>query len=199
MQFYGLRAEPKVNNRKNQTYVPIEILRQYYNTDPNLFLYDPLDFALSDVDGFNLEQVLLDEIPDRRNGLPSHSYTYSYDGNMHIFPLYNGGSSHGVDVLLMDYINRLMVCNYTYIVPYLATGEPTYDEGGRHILNLINQNRQTGGVVGSPQIPSGIRVGFNGITTIHNNGIGANKEYDLSFSVYGIWNADGLLPQFRNN
>jgi hypothetical protein len=39
---------------------------------------------------------------------------------------------------------------------------------------------------------SALRVCFSNITTIHNNGTSANKEFDLQYGVYGIWTKDGL-------
>ena len=153
---------------KNATYIPLNQLT------------GELDFWVDDVNGFQLDQVFLEELPPRRNGLPSHNYSYSYDGNMHIFPLFN---SEDEDVALMLNINKLMVFPYTYIVPFDDDGKPTYDEDTTAILKLIIQHPE----------PAGIRVSFQQITTIHNNGIGANKEYDLNFSVYGIWTKEGLM------
>ena len=78
MRFIGSSKE--LSMFANRTYVPLSLLATGHKDAE-------LDFWLDDVNGFQLEQVFLDEIPERRNGLPSHSYSYSYDGIMHIFPL----------------------------------------------------------------------------------------------------------------
>ena len=157
----------------NATYIPLSELS------------GALDFWVEDCDGFQLDQIFLDEIPERRNGLPSHSYSYSFDGVMRVFPLFNNSDE---DTETMMKLDDLMVYPCTYICPFEDDGTPTYDERGRSILKRIIQNDE----------PSAIRVCFQNKPTMDNNGISANKEFDLMFSVWGIWNRNGLLPAFRN-
>ena len=185
----------------NATYIPIDMLE------------GDLDFWVEDCDGFHLYQEFLEEDKARRNGLPQRHNTFSYNGNMHIFSLFNKEED---DVELMMKINRLMVYPYTYICPFeeyqeeytfidpntneeatstITKARPTYDANTTAILKLIIQNMETLSESDPTPIitPSAIRVSFQQITTTHNDGIGANKEYDLDFSVYGIWNKNGLM------
>jgi hypothetical protein len=147
------------------------------------------NITLSDIDGFQLDIVSLNSV-ERRNGLPLNNYTYSYDGNMHCFSLYNNSDD---DVLEMLHINHLMVAPYVYFIPYDFDNAPLYDDAGQSIMNIINQRVPMNHI----NNPVGIRVVVNEISTIHNNGFGANKEFDINFSIYGIWNKNGLLARFR--
>ena len=206
IKFIWTHQEIKVNGRKNQTYIPVgdpaELILDNLVVEPNIQTPNPnqnyIDFEI-DINGFQLDQVFLDEIPERRNGLPSHAHTFGYNGNMHVFPLYNDDWD---DVTIMLRLNQMMVAPYTYILPYtdgIGYGQqaPLYTKA-TEILRVINQNTlYWGGWPVAPNYPSAIRVCFQDITTTHNNGIGANKEFDLSFSVYGVWNKDGLLPMYQ--
>jgi len=168
--FYCSTTEVLVNNYPDRTYVPVTDIDQHYK---NALYGEAVLYHFDDVDGFNLYPVFTDEIPERRNGLPSHAYTYSYNGTMRVFPLFNNDVS---DVLAMKILHSIMVYPYTYILAYDLAGNTTYNEAGQAILALNNQNN----------VPSGVRVCFQDINTFINNGIGANREFDLNFSVYGV-------------
>jgi hypothetical protein len=165
-----------------------------------------LDFWIEDCNGYNLEQVFLDTIPDRRNGLPSHAYSYSYDGIVHVFPLFNNIKD---DCILMTKINQLMVYPYTYISAFGeldATGsgnfDSTYGEWSRpevitgHDPDRYQWSRIHHYYISQENLPepglSALRVTFTGITTIPNNGADANKEFDIQYGVYGIWTKEGI-------
>jgi hypothetical protein len=145
----------------------------------------PIDFWVNDCQGLHLEQVQVGDTPDRRNGLPSPLSIYSYDGTIHIFPIYNNtgqiDNEQGTARLAM--INRLVTFPYTYVLPYDGS-QPTYDE---YCLPILEQYIFQGNTNGA------LRVCFNNVTTRHNDGSGANKELDLSFSLYGIFNKNGLI------
>ena len=93
-----------------------------------------------------------------------------------------------------------MIFPYTYITTweYITHNGTTYwkndhkSEYGNDAFPIIKTKNNS-------FQPTFIRVCFTGINTIHNNSgnepFDANKEYDLNFSVYGLWNTTQIINQ----
>lgn len=163
----------------------------------------PLDFWILDCQGFHMDAVLLDESAGRRNGIPTHSNLYGYDGTIHLFTIYNYSKDgiHEQSSNVIKNINNLMVYPFTYIIPYEIDEQGIwtatyYDSPNARVLwDYINQIKldSDDGSQHLESIPVGIRVVFNSITTNHNDGAGANMEFDLGYSIWGVWNKNGQI------
>ena len=159
---------------------------------------------IPDVNGIQLKPIPTDNIPERRNGLPSHSYTYSYNGSIHIYAISNF-NKHQLDII--EEVEKIFVSPYTYITTweYIIKNNEELEEE-EVITYWKNNHKSEYGNKKFPIIqgeygylPTFMRVCFTGINAIdYNSGCepyNAYKEYDLDFEVHGVWNAEGLITQ----
>lgn len=205
MRMYIVASKTKIKTANStETYIPYPEMMAYIggwseNKETDTYLA----FELEDVNGANLRQVLLED-NERRNGLPTHSYSYGFDGTTHIFPLHNFSIRDTEDMIR---INKIMVYPYTYFFFY---GGETLREQGMEVYWRLNQlpplqPRALGHSETDPAYMYFVRTVMQQITTIENNQPylepsanpdAASKEFDIDYSLYGVWDESGLLEGF---
>lgn len=151
----------------------------------------PLDFILPDINGAHPTEDYNDDT-EKRNGLYTQHISYGLSLTTHVYPISNFGE---VNIKLHKALRDIMLYPYTYFTFWYNDENDEYHTWNNAdiIINDIN-----------PMLPNGIptvaRCVFTAKETITNDSGGgqdfdANQEYDLTFSLYGIWDKDGLITK----
>lgn len=160
----------------NSVQFPISLIPEDYEWD--------LDIIIPNVNGSQLDPFYIDDVPERRNGIPSDSYNLTYDGSIHIYPIDNFTPEN---LTLQTNIEKIRLFEYKYLTFwYLNDSDEPQRYLDAEIIEKINPN------------VTATRFTVRTLSIIHNNSgdpNDANKEYDLDYSLYNIWNSTGLVSK----